>query len=553
MAKKNENFNPSRRKFIREGAAIGVGATALAGVGAQNADAAPQARIKWDKTADVVIVGAGASGLPAAIMARDKGVSVIVIDANHDIGGHAMLSGGRVPLGGGTSVQKKYGIEDSADQVYLDHTNHRNSEFRYSDRDLVRMWADENVATFEFLIENGVKFVDVKPSLVNSGTVPRLVVAQVYSPDLNETINGSPGSGVVRPLEKSARAKGAEILLKHKMTRVIRENPTSGRVLGVTARFENKDVNIQAKKGLIIATGGHTSSIEFRRMFDPRLTEEYQTTGEPWTKQNADGEMMAMAIGASLWATAGQSNDGGLAITKTRHIGARYGYQNLKWNPKSPMFAQAGGSGLTIRSFQDLIFVNKMGQRFWNEMDNSYAFLSACLGTNGNLGRDGKANGGGPIWAIFDADGVMREQWDPNPPNVDLNGWFFSADTIAELAGKIKNPYQLQPISPGALEQTVAKYNSCVDAGKDVEFAKPTPMYKIQKPPFYAAWSTPILHDTLAGLKINTKCQVIDLHGQVIPGLYACGESAGGFALHGLPRVTVFGRIAGREAASANG
>jgi hypothetical protein len=217
------------------------------------------------------------------------------------------------------------------------------------------------------------------------------------------------------------------------------------------------------------------------------------------------------------------------------------------------MFAQAGGSGLTIRSFQDLIFVNRMGQRFWNEMDNSYAFLSACLGTNGNLGRDGKANGGGPIWAIFDADGVMREQWDPNPPNVDLNGWFFSADTIAELAGKIKNPYQLQPISPGALEQTVAKYNSYVDAAKDAEFAKPTPMYKIQKPPFYAAWSTPILHDTLAGLKINTKCQVIDLHGQVIPGLYACGESAGGFALHGLPRVTVFGRIAGREAAGSNG
>src|SRR5437870_12340339 len=82
--------------------------------------------------------------------------------------------------------------------------------------------------------------------------------------------------------------------------------------------------------------------------------------------------------------------------------------------------------------------------------------------------------------------------------------------------------------------------------------SEPGPMYKIQKPPFYVAWSTPILHDTLSGLKINTKCQVIDRNNQVIPGLYACGESAGGFALHGLPRVTVFGRAAGREAASAN-
>ena len=545
-------FNPGRRKFIREGTAIGVGATALAGV-TQEGDAAAQAPIRWDRTADVVIVGAGASGLPAAIMARDAGATVIVLEANHDIGGHAMLSGGRVPLGGGTSMQKKYGIVDSADQVYLDHTNHKDSEFRYCDRDLVRMWADENVATFEFLIENGVKFNDVKPDFVNEGTVPRLCVAQVYSPDLKETINGSPGSGVVRPLEKSARVKGAEILLKHKMTRIIRENPTSGRVLGVTARFEDKDVNIRATKGVILATGGHTSNVDFRRMFDPRLTEEYQVAGEPWTKQNADGEMLAMAIGASLWGTSNQSNDTGRGVQKTRHIGVRYGYQNLKWNPKSPLFAQAGGSGLTIRSFQNLIFVNQAGQRFWNEMDNSYAFLSACLGTNGNLGRNGKANGGGPIWAIFDADAVRREEWDPRPPNVDVNGWFFSADTIAELAGKIKNPYQVRPIPASVLEQSVNKYNSCVDAGKDAEFGKPAPMYKIQKPPFYAAWSTPILHDTLTGLKINTKCQVIDRNDQVITGLYACGETAGGFALHGLPRVTVFGRIAGREAARAIG
>ena len=403
-------------------------------------------------------MGAGASGLPAAITARDRGASVILIDANHDIGGHAMLSGGEVPLGGGTSLQKKYGVVDSADQVYLDHMNHKNSDFRYCDRDLVRMWADENAATFEFLIENDVKFNDEKPEMVNGGSVPRLFVAKVYSDDLAETINGRPGSGLVRPLEKSARAKSVEILLKHKMTRVIRENPTSGGVLGISATSESKTVNIRARKGVIIATGGHTSNVAFRRMFDPRLTEEYQVV----------------------------------------------------------------------------------------------AFLSARLGTNGDLGRDGKANGGGPIWAIFDFDAVVREKWDPKPPNVDLNGWFFSADTIADLAGKIKNPYQRRPIPAGVLEQTVSKYNGFVDAGKDSEFGKPGPMYKIQKPSFYAAWSTPILHDTLTGLKINTKCQVIDRNNQVIPGLYACGESAGGFALHGLPRVTVFGRVAGREAASAN-
>ena len=69
---------------------------------------------------------------------------MIVIDSNHDIGGHAMVSDGRIPLGGGTRLQKKYGITDSADQVYLDHTNHRNKEYRFGDRELIRVWADEN-------------------------------------------------------------------------------------------------------------------------------------------------------------------------------------------------------------------------------------------------------------------------------------------------------------------------------------------------------------------------------------------------------------------------
>jgi hypothetical protein len=266
----------------------------------------------------------------------------------------------------------------------------------------------------------------------------------------------------------------------------------------------------------------------------------------------AEGELAAMEIGASLWATSNVANQVGYQVTKTIHIGCRYGCRNLKWNPKSPLFDRDGASGLTVQDFQVVLLVNQIGQRFWNEMDETYDFLNACLGTHGNLGRSAKVNGGGPIWAIFDSGAVQRERWDPRPPNVARNGWFFSADAVAELASKIANPYQLKPVPTHTLEETVAQYNAHVDAGKDQEFGSPRPKYKIQTPPFYAAWSTPILHDCLIGLKINRKCQVIDIHGQVIPGLYAAGESAGEFALHGLPRVIVFGRIAGREAALAN-
>src|SRR5258705_11482619 len=104
----------SRRKFITRGA-FGVGATALVGVATQE-EAEAQRVTKWDRSADVVIAGAGASGLCAAIMARDQGASVLVIDQNHDIGGHAMGRGRPGRRGGGAPLQKKVGGTHSGDQ-----------------------------------------------------------------------------------------------------------------------------------------------------------------------------------------------------------------------------------------------------------------------------------------------------------------------------------------------------------------------------------------------------------------------------------------------------
>lgn len=548
ISKKQKHPIVSRRDFLKKGAALGVGATALAGMSPREADAAP---IKFDRTADIVIIGAGTSGLAASIRARDNGASVIVVDSNFDIGGHGMLSGGNVVLGGGTSIQKKYNIQDSADQIYLDNTRPDHPLARYNDRDIVRAFADNNLATFDFLIANGVTFPDSPPvvagALASAATVPRLQRTTVAPGGLSVSINGRPGSGLVRPLEASARKKGVEFLLLHKMTSIIRESPTSGRVLGIVVTSQGKTLKIGAKKAVIISTGGHSGNVDFRRIFDPRLTEEYQQTGEPWTLQNAEGEQAALAIGASLWGTANQTNEGGAAITKTLHIGCRYGYGSLKWNPESPVFKRAGASGLTVLDWQDVILVNMLGSRFWNEEDDSYDFLAACLGSVVLDG--GKSRAGGPIWAVFDSDAVKRERWTPMPPNVDRKGYFFSGDTLAELAGKIKNPYQKRPMPATALEETVARYNSFVESGKDTDFKKPGPKYKIQTPPFYAGWSTPILHDTLAGIRVNAKYQVIDRHAQIIPGLYCTGESASGFAMHGLAKCLVSGYIASGQAA----
>ena len=587
---KREQNGFSRRGFIKT-TATGAGAAALTGLGVEvvKAEGRPA---RWDKEADVVVIGAGATGLPAAIQAAEGGASVILIDANTDVGGHAILSGGNVALGGGTSRQKKYGVVDSPDLLYSDLTDWSVVEpngfpdYRYNDKEVIRAFADESAKTYEWLVEHGVTFVEKAPDTLGGHACGNSAPRENHAAPLGYTLvqNGGPlpadkaassssGVGLIRPLEASARKLGVQILLQHKMTGIVRENPNSGRVLGISATSQGKAVNIRARKGVIIGTGGHSSNVNFRRIFDPRLTEEYQVAGEPYSFQDASGEIAAMAIGASLWGAFNQSGEFGQNVTKAGWIGCQYGYVNLSWQPDSPIFSRARATGLFVKDYQDAILVNMVGLRFYDETQGQFPannynsiksyiprsyrnaadikyepsnFINAALAGTGDT-----TPGGGPIWAIFDADAVKREGWKVTAPYVDTaEGYFFSGDSVTELAAKIANKFQKKPMPPGALQDTVTRYNSFVDAGKDADFGKPAPKYKIQTPPFYTAWATPVIHDTRSGLHINAKCQVVDLNGEVIPGLYCGGESAGGFSMHGLARCAVQGRIAGRNAAA---
>jgi len=548
MSENLKKPNPvSRRSFLKTSVAKGAAGVAAAAVGLHPKEAEAANSITWHRSADVVVVGAGVSGLACACAARDTGASVIVVEENFDIGGRGIMSGGSIQLGGGHSLQKKYGTVDSADMIFADWTRHDHPASRYSDRDIVRKFADENAATFEFLLAHGVQFTGREEAgggaSTNAGrtyqTVEWHIPSQVMAPH-----RGRNGSGLVRRLEESARKSGVEILLKHSMTSIIRENPKSGRVLGITVRSNGNTINVQARKGVYVGTGGNSGNVNFRRTFDPRLTEEYQQACAPYARQSGDAELMSMAIGASLWATAQQTSESGAAITKTVHIGCQWGYGSLVFETDSPIFHLARATGLTVANWQDVVMVNQVGKRFWSETDGSYKFIAAAMAYNGD---PDKLNGGGPIWAIFDSDAVARERWNPKPPNVDPL-YFASGATLKELAANINNPYQKRPMPGTVLQETVERYNSFVTSGTDTDFKKPKPMYKIEKPPFYAAWATPILHDSLTGLRVNTDQQVIDIHGQVIPGLYCGGESMGGLAQHGLGRDLVSGRIAGLHA-----
>ena len=565
----------------------------------------------WDLEADVIVVGSGAAGLPAAIKAVEGGASVIVVEANYDVGGHAILSGGHMALGGGTSAQRKYGIEDSPDVVFSDLTDwsivqpNGSPDYRYNDRAVMRAFADHCAQTFEFLLANGVEFTDKPPDNHGASTTgnsaPRENHAFWTKGAGLESPNAAPGTGVIRPLEASARAKGVKFLLNYKMTDVVREagsNGTPGRVIGLTAQHtprimpgakaplksfrsdgniesETPTMNLRARKAVIITTGGSTSHIEFRRMFDPRLTPVVQVGGEPYSYQDASGELAAMAVGASLWGLANQTLENGATMRTQRALATKYNYTT--WKLESPIFPLVKAAGFNVKDWQDLILVNQVGKRFYDETKGDvphgnnggqvtpytpndyrnaesvkynptkYNFTHAALAMNEYSEPPDYC--AGPVWAIFDADAVEREGWKVTPPHVDPDGYFFKANTLAELATAIRNEYQAKPMKGSVLEATVARYNSMVDGGGDMDFGKPAPKYKIQTPPFYAAWATPIVHDTRAGLRINAKCQVIDMTGKVIPGLYCAGESAGGFNQHGMGRCATQGFICGIEAA----
>jgi hypothetical protein len=548
----------------------------------------------------------------AAIAAYEAGASVVIVEINYDIGGHAIVSGGTVDLGGGTSAQVAYNITDSPAQVFADLTfpctvgtsatngpsvgpNFGTPAVQpsfcspFQDRAMCYEIAYNGVMAFNWLLANGVQFSDTAvantpPAASHwnpvSGTprsnVPYWNGATSFTASAAAP-GGAGGTALMRPLEAKARALGIPFLLNMRMTSVIREGPYNGNVLGIVAEntggrylpgattplpsylstgnitLENTVVNIRANRAVVLATGGCTSNVNMRREYDPRLTAAYSCAGEPYSFQTGDGEYAARRVGAKLWATGNMAAERGMNFAKPGTIGNRYGYPNLKWSATSPIFAIAGASGLTVSNWDGILHVNMAGMRFINESSTAspeaFAWLDAAMSINAaSTAPDWAA---GPVWAIFDSGSVTRNGWTIGYPNTDPM-YFYQANDLNTLAQMINtNAYQTTTMSGATLSSTVARYNSLVAAGAgDTDFGKTAFTKQINTPPYYAAWSSPVVHDCLTGVKVDGSGHVIDLDENVIPKLYAAGEMVGGMSAHGLFKVIVQGILAGRGAAA---
>ncbi|MCH7890581.1 MAG: FAD-binding protein [Gemmatimonadetes bacterium] len=375
-----------------------------------------------------------------------------------------------------------------------------------------------------------------------------------------------------------------------------RQHPETGQLLQSYWQNGNIDerretVNIRARQAVILASGGHAGNPEVRSMFYPALREPaFPTSGlalQGPHGQDASALIAGLRVGANL---AGMQQN--LSYQTTFHITTRLGTRDAytAMMPGHPTFGFRGSAGINVGNagFEEFIAVNQVGKRFFSEvrlparpglsrypgdrgapgrglnhtpldwrncrkewvrqMYNYDHGLDAALAMN--EGSQAPNYFSGPLWAIFDQDAVDRNGWELRYPYVSDNGYFFQADTIEDLAKKIEAGHEFQRVPLSYLAETVATWNGYVEAGADPEFEREAdaPMNRIATPPFYALSIMVIWHDSYGGLRVNGRQQVVDMQGQVIPGLYAGGEAVGGFNKHGLGKGHVHGYIAGTHA-----
>lgn len=427
---------------------------------------------------DFLIVGAGISGLAAAVQARQLDLNTIVIDKNGFVAGN----GGGVEgiFGINTKMQKAAGIHAEKEDIISKEAEL--GQYRADGS----FWVD--------LINNSADNIDW---LVNLGV--QLTKVDDYHgtcmfPTFHWFKGGFASVGYVPYMKNKADELNVKFLLETSATSIIKEN---GTVKGVYAKTPDGYIKINAKATLL-ATGGVGHN--------PDLLEK-----QGWSTKNihycsmpsntGDGYQMAMSVGAM---------------------------DMLKESPEFMMnyiqaFPHEGvhlyldpiNGFMSLPSGGPVVFVNQDGRRFVNENVKKFNLLYQRMAIKAT-----KVTYEIFTQRIFDeltknvenADKILAKAVKENKGNS-----LFKANSISELAEKVNLPSE-------TLVNTVNDYNSFCDNGKDLEFNKDQDMLiSMKEGPYYIARLDPSNLIGLGGIGSNRKFEVINNDFEKIPGLYASG------------------------------
>ncbi|MCQ2570066.1 MAG: flavocytochrome c [Limosilactobacillus sp.] len=440
---------------------------------------------------DAIIVGSGGTGLSAAIQANELGLKVAVLEKNEELGGNTNRASSGMNAAE-TTVQLKNGVIDNVAEFYRETYKDGG---KLNDKDMLGYFVYHSAPAISWLAEHGIKLDDIT---VTGGMSKK----RTHRPASMAPIGGF----LVKSLLNVVAQQNIPVFNQTKVTKLVKN--ADGQVAGVEVDANGTAKTISAK-AVILATGGFGASKEYMKRYRPDLV-DYKTTNQPGA--TGDGLELAEAIGAELM--------------QMDLIQVHPTVQQD--NPHVYLIGEA------VRG-EGAILVNAQGQRFVNELNTRKIVSNAITALPEHS-----------AYLIFDQgirDRAKAIEF------YDKTGLVEHGDTVEDLAKTLN-------MDPATLQETVDTWNTAVNNHDDQAFNRTTGMDRgIEKPGFFAIHIAPAIHYTMGGLHINSKTEVLDGNGDVIEGLYAAGEVAGG--LHGNNRVggnsiaetIIFGRQAGMQVA----
>ena len=418
-------------------------------------------------------------------------MKVAVLEKEEELGGNTNRASSGMNAAE-TNVQLHHGVIDNVADFY--HETYKDGG-RLNDKDMLGYFVYHTAPAIDWLADHDIKLDDIT---ITGGMSKK----RTHRPASMAPIGGF----LVKSLLEVVAQEDIPVFNKTKVTKLRRAD--DGRVNGVEVDADGITKVINAK-AVILATGGFGASKEYIKRFRPDL-ESYKTTNQPGA--TGDGLKLAENVGAELM----QMNLVQVHPTVQQD------------NPHVYLIGEA------VRG-EGAIMVNGEGKRFVNELNTRKICANAITALPEHS-----------AYLIFDQgirDHVKAIEF------YDKVGLVVHGETIEDLAKQIN-------VDPDNLKQTVTTWNQAVENHDDAEFGRTTGMDRgIIKPGFFAIHIAPAIHYTMGGIHITPKTQVLDGNGDIIKGLFAAGEVAGG--LHGNNRVggnsiaetIVFGRQAGQQVA----